>query len=507
MSLFASTGLRELYDIPKRGVAHFEGETPVITAIAAEGEMQSLAEIEPNNAPKDATTFAAPGTATGVIQSGDDGGADVDCFRFTAKAGQQWIIETKAARMKSPLDTKIEVLNGDGNRIERVLLQAVRDSYFTFRGKDSKQAGDFRVHNWEEMQLNQLLYAQGEVVKLFYYPRGPDSGFDVYPKFGNRHTWFDTTSVSHALGEPCYIVEPHAPSETIIPNGLPVFPIYYENDDDALSKLGTDSRLTFTAPADGEYVVRVKDARGQHGEKFNYELTIRPPQPDFSVRLEGGGMTVNRGSGKMFTLKADREDNFDGEIELEIAGVPEGFYVTSPLTIQSGHYAALGAIYAFADAADPDSEAWKNVKITATATISGQEIRKEIGNLGEVKLAGEPKILPTLSSVGESPAAPGKIPEVTIEPGQTLTLMLRVDRQGNNGVLSFGNETAGRNLPHGVYVDNIGLNGVLLLAGQSQREVFITADDWVPQTSRLFFLKSDQEDGQCTWPLLLRVKE
>jgi hypothetical protein len=217
-------------------------------------------------------------------------------------------------------------------------------------------------------------------------------------------------------------------------------------------------------------------------------------------------MTINRGSGKMFTLKAEREDNFDGEIQLEIVGVPEGFYVTSPLTIQSGHYTALGAIYALADAAEPDSDAWKNVKITATATVAGQEVRKEIGNLGDVKLAGEPKILPTLSPVGESPAAPGKIPEVTIEPGQTLTLMLRVDRKGNDGVLSFGKEDAGRNLPHGVYVDNIGLNGVLLLAGQNEREVFITADDWVPGTSQLFFLKSDQEDGQCTWPLMLRIK-
>lgn len=509
-------GTRELYDVPTRGARRVEDENPAIAPIVAEGEMQSLAEIEPNNTSKDATAFAAPGTATGVVRAGNDGQADVDCFRFTAKAGQQWIIETKAARMKSPLDTKIEVLDSDGNRIERVLLQAVRDSYFTFRGKDSKQTGDFRVHNWEEMQLNQLLYAQGEVVKLFHYPRGPDSGFDVYPKFGNRHTWFDTTSVSHALGEPCYIVEPHAPSETIIPNGLPVFPIYYENDDDALSKLGTDSRLTFTAPADGEYVVRVKDARGlpspqpsfkgRGSDAFSYELTIRPPKPDFSVRLEGGGMTVNRGSGKMFTLKADRVDNFDGEIQLEIAGVPEGFHITSPLTIQSGQFAALGAIYAFADTVDSESDAWKKVTITATATVAGKEVRKEIGNLGDVKLAGEPKILPTLSPVGESPVAPGKIPEVAVEPGQTLTLMLRVDRKANNGVLSFGKEDAGRNLPHGVYVDNIGLNGVLLLAGQTEREVFITADDWVPTTSHLFFLKSDQEDGQCTWPLLLRVK-
>lgn len=470
------------------------------------GEMTQTAEREPNDQPRGATPLDVPGVATGVIHSGGGEVADVDLYRFSAKAGQRWILETKAARMKSPLDTKIEVLDAEGNRIPRVLLQAVRDSYFTFRGKDSKQTGDFRLHNWEEMTLKQLLYAQGEVVKLFHYPRGPDSGFNVYPNFGNRHTWFDTTSVAHALGEPCYIVEPHAPDAKIIPNGLPVFPVYYENDDDAMRKLGTDSRLTFTAPADGEYLVSVRDTRGYQGENYKYELTIRPPRPDFSVRVEGGGMTVNRGSGKMFTLKADRSDGFDGEIRLDISGVPDGFHVTTPLTIQAGQWTAAGAVYAFADAADPPSEEWNNVKVTARAAINGEQVTKAIGNLGQVKLASEPKILVSLSPPGEQPSPPGEIPELTIAPGETIEATLRVTRKGNDGVLSFGKEDAGRNLPHGVYVDNIGLNGVLLLAGQTERTVFITADDWVPQGQRLFFLKSDQEGGQCGWPLRLRVE-
>ena len=240
--------------------------------------------------------------------------------------------------MKSPADTHIEVLAADGSRLERLKLQAVRDSYFTFRGKDSTTTGDFRVHNWEEMKLNQLLYAGGEVVKLFMYPRGPDSGFNVYPNFGQRQTLFDTTSVSHDLGAPCYIVEPKWPGITIIPNGLPVFPIYWENDDDAARKLGADSKLTFTAPADGEYLVRVKDRRGFQGENYKYELTIRPPKPDFNVSLGGANLTVNRGSGKMFKLNAGRDDNFDGEIRIDIANVPPGFYVTTPITIQEDQW-------------------------------------------------------------------------------------------------------------------------------------------------------------------------
>ena len=46
------------------------------------------------------------------------------------------MIEVNAARSKSKLDSFIEVLDSQGGRVPRVLLQAVRDSYFTFRGKD-----------------------------------------------------------------------------------------------------------------------------------------------------------------------------------------------------------------------------------------------------------------------------------------------------------------------------------------------------------------------------------
>ena len=79
----------------------------------------------------------------------------------------------------------IEVLDAEGKPIERVLLQAVRDSTVTFRGIDGNTR-DCRLTNWEEMQLNQMLYLNGEVVKLFRSPRGPDSGFLFYEGDGGK---------------------------------------------------------------------------------------------------------------------------------------------------------------------------------------------------------------------------------------------------------------------------------------------------------------------------------
>ena len=197
-----------------------------------DAEATDAQEQEPNNTPAQATALTLPTKVTGRIYGTD--GADTDLYRFTARAGEQWVLEINAARSKSPLDSKLEVLSADGAPIERVRLQAMRDSWLTFRGKDSNTSGDFRLFKWDEMNLNQYLYVNGEVVKLWHYPRGPDSGYIVYPGTGNRHTFFDTTPLAHPLGQPAYIVEPRATGTPAAANGLPMFPLYFENDDESL---------------------------------------------------------------------------------------------------------------------------------------------------------------------------------------------------------------------------------------------------------------------------------
>src|SRR6266700_6630560 len=236
-------------------------------------------ETEPNDTPEQAMKIPVPVTVDGRIWPANPDrvrthstasltsgpSADVDLFRFQARAGQTLVIETDAARRGSPLDTKIEVLHADGRPVQRLLLQAVRDSHLTFRAIDSN-TDDARVENWQEMELNQLLYLQGEVCKIFRMPQGPASGFQFYNFQGKRRNYFDTSPVAHALDEPAYIVEPHPPGTKLVPTGLPVFTLFYANDDDALRKLGSDSRLLFTAPADGSYLVRVSDTRSHSGQ-------------------------------------------------------------------------------------------------------------------------------------------------------------------------------------------------------------------------------------------------
>jgi hypothetical protein len=332
----------------------------------------------------------------------------------------------------------------------------------------------------------------------------------VYPGEGIRWTYFDTSRLSHALNEPCWIVEPHPPGTQLVPNGLPVFTVYYENDDDSLREWGSDSRLTFTAPSDGDYHVRITDVRGFAGEDYKYELRIRRPQPDFAVTFDLANESIPPGLGREFRITARRTDGFDGEIRVEVSGLPPGFRATSPVIVEPGQIAAYGTIHADAEAAAPDENASAPM-VVATAEIGGESVRKDVAFAKKLKLGEPPKVLASVHRAGgETTDNGGSFDqpfELSIAPGETISAIVRVDRRGDfEDQVHFGNEDAGRNLPHGVFVDNIGLNGLMVTRGTTEREFFITAADWVPETSRLFHLKIRLDGDMTTLPVLLHVR-
>ncbi|QDV69490.1 WD domain, G-beta repeat [Rosistilla carotiformis] len=495
-----------------------------------------LTEVEPNDSPKRAQAISWPSKTSGVIRLTEDGAGESDLFRIQALAGQMVQIEISAADQKSPLDSRVDVLDVIGDPVPRMQLQAVRDSYFTFRGKNSTQTGDFRVHNWQEMELNEYLYSNGEVVRLWLYPRGPDSGFEVYPGFGDRRTYFGTTAISHALGEPAYIVRPLPPHAKPLPNGLPVFTVNYENDDDPQRRHGTDSRLDFTAPTDGEYLIRVRDSRGFGGDDFRYDLTIRHPDPRFEVSIISKDLKIRPGAGGEFVVRATRHDGFDGPIQIGIENLPEGFVASTPLSIQAGQSEAVGTITALPTVHAPSADQ-EPVQLFATATILNKQIRVPVGELGKLEIATDDALIVHLMPVdfnapvawfADSPddadSGQGRQDdetrddktirrnaqqpfEIVIRPGETRTARVVAERGDFKGVIRFGNVDSGRNLPHGVYVDNLGLNGLMIPVGQTEREFFITAAPWLTETDRLFHLRATVKGNPTTWPILLKVRD
>ena len=193
-----------------------------------------------------------------------------------------------------------------------------------------------------------------------------------------------------------------------------------------------------------------------------------------------------------------------------VENLPPGFSTSPPVQIEAGQDSAESAIFAEAGSVAPDEAADKAVKVTASATIEGREVTHEIGTLGDLQLAPAAKVTVEIlpgddrSSVKETPGEPL---EFSIRPGQTISAKVRATRHDFPGRIEVGKEGAGRNLPHGLYVDNLGLNGLLIVEGQTERDFVITASPIARPGVRHFHLKATADDGQVSRPAIIRVLE
>ena len=506
--------------------SHNQLEQPLAPNKTITREVVEFQETEPNNSFPEATKLDLPATIRGGISESANEREDQDLYRFSAEAGQSWIIEAKAVGKNAKLDSFVDILDSFGKPVLRTRLQALRESYFTFRGKDSSTSDDYRLHKWEDMELDEYLYSGGEVNRLWLYPRGPDSGFKVYPGFGKRYSFFDTTPISHALGDVAYVVRELGRDEVALPNGLPVFPIYYENDDDGERRDGKNSKLHFDVPKTGDYFLRIRDARGFGGEDFAYEVKIRQPKPDCSITVSGSKMEMPLGSGREWKVTAKRTDGFDGPISITMDGLPEGFVATNPLIIEAGQQTALGSIYATNEARiaspepveapkedDPAAEkpeakkpeenkpAMAEVQLTARAEVDGQEIIHELKAKLQISLKEIKEVQLQLVDIKTGK----ELDELKLSPGQTISAKVVVQRNGTKSRIGFGKDDSGRNLPHGAYVDNIGLNGLLITEQVSEREFFITGAPKVPAGRRQFHLRADTKGNPTSKPIWIEV--
>ena len=478
--------------------------------------MSEILEQEPNDTPDHAQPMTIPASVNGRLYVKDQPDTpDADLYSFEAEKGQQLVIETRAAMLGSPADTKIEVLDTKGEPVPRMLLQATKDSWLTLRSADASSAG-IRLGQFAEMELNDYMYFNGEVVKISRLARGPDADMVFYTRNNVRRAYFDTSGAGHGLDEPCYAVEPKPIGAKIVANGLPVFTLNYANDDDGERELGKDSRLFFTAPAKGRYLVRVTDTRGWSGERFTYRLIVRPPEPDFTVALASkGAMNIPAGSGEQFVVKVDRKDDWEGDVRVDVSNVPAGFYVTTPVVVQAGHLTATGSIFALPGAKQGAAD-FSKMKLTATAMVNGKETSKPVPGLDPISVVAPARqvlfIEPDVAGkpAGDGKTAPAKPYELTIAPGDRVSMWLRVDRHGNEAIIALDVE----NLPHGVIVDSIGLNGVQIRANENEREVFLSCEKWVPEQDRLIQVVTGNaganesvEGLESSFPVLLKVRK
>ena len=119
---------------------------------------------------------------------------------------------------------------------------------------------------------------------------------------------------------------------------------------------GPDSVVRFDVPADGEYLVRVKDHLGRGRPDFVYRVEIAAPEPRLALsipRIDRFSQTrqtvfVPRGNRYGVLVNATRT-NFDGDLVLGIADLPAGLTMTAP-PIKAGQVQVPVVFEAAADA-------------------------------------------------------------------------------------------------------------------------------------------------------------
>ncbi len=84
-----------------------------------------------------------------------------------------------------------------------------------------------------------------------------------------------------------------------------------------------DSRLHTNAQ--GARYVSITDSQGRGGPDFAYRLYIRPPRPDFDLRVTPSSITARAGTNVPIKVHAIRKDGFDDDIMLELENPPPGF--------------------------------------------------------------------------------------------------------------------------------------------------------------------------------------
>ncbi len=210
-----------------------------------------------------------------------------------------------------------------------------------------------------------------------------------------------------------------------------------EADDGDLFR-GKDSRLTWTAPADGQYLIAVRDLHGRGGQRFVYHLEVEPAEPDFELSGEYYYAMLAPGARMIWFAKIDRQNGFDGPVAIEVEDLPPGVMQT-PVTIPGGMSHCGIILSAAKDAAIGASL----VRVRGKATVRGADGRErqlvrygritcEQQNSGggqarwpiETQIVGVVKPMDLIAVT----ATPN---EVIVSPGKPAQIDVRIERSKN----------------------------------------------------------------------------
>jgi hypothetical protein len=145
------------------------------------------------------------------------------------------------------------------------------------------------------------------------------------------------------------------------PQGAPIS----EADDMTRDRIQSqDSWLeNWTAPADGQYTIELRDLHLRGGPQFTYALSIKPSEPYFTLEADTDKTELAPGVLAPLYVRVVRKNGFTGPVQLGVAGLPEGVTATCGRILENGNDGCI----VFRAAPDAPIGA-ANIQIQGTAT-------------------------------------------------------------------------------------------------------------------------------------------
>jgi hypothetical protein len=199
---------------------------------------------------------------------------------------------------------------------------------------------------------------------------------------------------------------------------------------------GKDAGLTFTPPADGDYVVRVRDLNNKGGDGFVYFLEVDFARPDIVLKCDPSKAMIGPGSRTAWYVQVARANGFAGPVKVDVQGLPAGVSV-NPLTIPANMTqgclvvsaaedakmdAAVVRVVGTAEAADENA---KPVTLTRTA-IAVEEIYAPGGGRARFDVG-----MQAVAVTGQSDILQVKVKQnrITLKPGEEVKIDVEVVRR------------------------------------------------------------------------------
>lgn len=241
----------------------------------------------------------------------------------------------------------------------------------------------------------------------------------------------------------------------------------------------------WTAPADGRYVVEIRDLHLRGGPSFVYLLRATRSQPYFELYADTDKTPLTPGTGGAIFVRTVRKNGFDGEIQLHIDGLPAGVTATCGRILAGKGQDGCIVLQAAADAPQGVS----NVTIRGTATLpGGEQLTAPAANYQETYQPGGGRGHWPVEMHTVSVGAPSDILSVTLsttelvlEPGGTQQVEVTIERAegfDKNVTLDVAyrhlNSVYGDSLPEGVTLDT-GASKTLLTGGTTQGLITLKA--------------------------------